>query len=220
MSRFLAPIHSWLFNKVKLHEGLEMDLVERFKSQYGDEIEKIVKDNIEKYGDILPNQPLEEIIDTNNIHGWLQNRISIAETRQAAILGDLFNKYNGNGIMLAKSVYEENGIKCGQDAQSNNDVDTAPDIYKTLNNYILDGMPCDNVNSVTKSEDDYLEYKQSHCLHIGYWKNVGVSSDVMYDLRTTWIGAFVSSANPQYKYQVAMENIGGQEGFNHKIFKK
>ena len=30
MSRFLAPIHSWLFNKIVLFEELESELIRRF----------------------------------------------------------------------------------------------------------------------------------------------------------------------------------------------
>ncbi|MTI48844.1 hypothetical protein [Sporosalibacterium faouarense] len=220
MSRFLGPIHHWLFNKITLHENLERELVDRFKSEYGDEIDEIVKDNRDKYGDPLPEKPLEEIIDTDNIHGWLQGKIEIVETRQASILGDLFKKYGTNGVLLSTSVYEDHGSKCGKDASNNYDVSSAEGIYKVLNNYILDGMPCDNANNVTEVEDDYLEYKQVQCLHIRYWKEAGVDPEKMYDLRRVWTESFVNEANPEFKYQVSIEDIDGQQGFKHKIFKK
>lgn len=220
MSRFLGPIHHWLFNKIKLHEELEQELVDRFKTEYGGEIDNIVEKNRKKFGDLLPNQPLEEIIDTDNIHGWLQNKISIVETRQTSILGDLFKKYKTDGVLLANTVYEQHGIKCGKMARENNAVSSAEDIYKTLNNYILDGMPCDNANNVTEISNDYLEYKQIQCLHIGYWNKAGVDSKKMYDLRSIWTEAFVNTLNPDFKYQVTIENIGETQGFRHKIFKK
>lgn len=221
MSRFLGPIHYWLFNKIKLYEDLEGEVISKFKKTYEEKkVEDILATNIEKHGEPLADKPLEEIIDTDNIHGWLQSRISVAETRQAAILGDLFNEYSTNGVLLAKQVYERHGIKCGEDARTNYQADTAEDIYKIINNYVLDGMPCDNVKRITKSEADYLEYKQVECLHIGYWNKVGVKGEIMYDLRTTWTQAFVNTLNPEFKYQVSVENIGDQEGFCHKIFKK
>lgn len=220
MSRFLGPIHYWLFNKIKLHEELEKELISRFKEEYGSEIDTIAKENRSKYGKLLPNDPLENIIDTDNIHGWLQNKISIVETRQAAILASFFKKYNSDGILLANSVYEQHGIKSGKDASNKYEVTSAENIYKVLNNYILDGMPCDNANNITEVKDDYLEYKQNQCLHIGYWKKVGVNPEKMYDLRRIWTEAFVNTSNPDFKYQVSIEDFNGDLGFKHKIFKK
>ncbi|KNF09801.1 hypothetical protein CLPU_2c02530 [Gottschalkia purinilytica] len=221
MSRFLAPIHKWLFNKIKLHEELEKEIVEGFRSQYGNEIDSIERDNIKKYGDRLPDSPLEEIIDTDNIHGWLQDKISIAETRQASILAYLFKQYKDNGILLAKSIYENNAIKHGKLAREGLGDTSAEDIYKIINNYVLDGMPCDNANSITKAEGDLLEYKQDHCLHIKYWNESKVDPKLMYDLRSTWIGTFVNTLNPDFKYQVSVEKIDGdREGFLHRIYKK
>ncbi len=220
MSRFLGPIHHWLYNKINLHEELEKDLISAFEEMYGEEVSNITKKNREQYGELLPNKPLEEIIDTDNIHGWLQNKINIVETRQANILGDLFDKYKADGVILANSIYEKHGTLCGKDANGKYNLNVAANIYKTLNDYILDGMPCDNVNNITKNEVDYLEYVQSHCLHIRYWRKAGVDPNKMYDLRRIWNEAFVNAANPSFKYQVDQELINGQEGFRHKIFKK
>jgi len=221
MSRFLAPIHFWLFNKIKYHEDLEKEVIKGFKEIFNsNEIDNIEKSNIKKYSSRIPDKPLEELIDTNNIHGWLQERIRIAKTRQAAILADLFQKYKDNGILLARNIYKQNGIALGKDARTKYNVSTPKDIYNALNNYILDGMPCDNVNSIDVSEDDYLEYSQLTCLHKRYWDEAGADQNIMYDLRTTWIEAFVNSANPDFKYQVSSEKIGQKEGFRHKIFRK
>ncbi|MGF7060820.1 hypothetical protein [Brassicibacter mesophilus] len=220
MSKALAPIHYWLFNKILLHEKLEEEIIQKFSEQFGNKVYDFEKDNIEKYGDRIPNVSLEGLIDTNNIHGWLQNKISTAETRQAGILADLFKEYKNNGILLAKLVYEQNGIKCGNDARTKYSVNSPKEIYDVLNNYILDGMPCDNVNNIIESDSNYLEYTQVRCLHIIYWNKVGIDPRIMYDLRSTWNGAFVNAANPEFKYQVDVENIGGIEGFKYKIYRK
>lgn len=221
MSRFLAPIHFWLFNKIKYYEELEKEIIKGFKAAYDEEeVDNIEKSNIEKYGNRIPDKPLEELIDTNNIHGWLQERIRIAETRQAAILADLFHKYKDSGILLAKNIYKQNGTKLGEDAKSKYNVSTPKDIYNALNNYILDGMPCDNVNSINAAEDNYLEYSQLNCLHKGYWNEAGAEPSIMYDLRSAWIRAFVNSANPDFEYQVTSEKLGQREEFRHKIFRK
>lgn len=220
MSRFVGPVHHWLYNKISIHENLEKDLVSAFEERFGQDVSDIVKKNREQYGDLLPDKPLEEIIDSVNIHGWLQSKISIVETRQANILGDLFDKYKTDGVLLANSIYEQNGTQYGKDASNKYNLDSAAAIHKILNDYILDGMPCDNASSITKNEKDYLEFVQSQCLHIGYWNKAGVDPNKMYDLRKIWNEAFVNAANSSFKYQVDQESINGQEGFRHKIFKK
>ena len=212
MSRFLAPIHSWLFNKIKLHEELESEVISKFVSKYGDDVYEVEKSNTIKYGERIPQAPLEDIIDQGNIHGWLQNKISIAETRQAGILSDLFNIYKSDAVELVKDVYIENAIKNASLARESVQAFNPEDIFKVINNFILDGMPCDSVNKIIESNDNLLEYEKVSCLHIDYWKSVGVDANIMYDLRYAWISAFVSTLNPDFEYKV--------EGSLHRIIKK
>ena len=37
----------------------------------------------------------------DNIHGWLQNKIAISETRQAKLLGDLIKRFGGEAERIA-----------------------------------------------------------------------------------------------------------------------
>ena len=78
MSLFLGKIHYWLFNKILWFEKLENEIINLAKEE-GFEIEKISTDIQRQYGEILPDKPLEELIDTSNIHGWLQGKIHSAE---------------------------------------------------------------------------------------------------------------------------------------------
>lgn len=151
MSRFLGPIHHWLFNKIVLHERLKKELILLYKDQYGSEIENIVTEMKNCYGLSIENNPLDQLIDTNNIHGWLQERISIAETRQAAILTQIFNRYGKEAVEIAIGAYGNQGARCGVEAQTKDQVDSGPSIYKSMNNYMLGGMPCDNVNNITSA---------------------------------------------------------------------
>lgn len=216
MSRYLGPIHHWLFDKIVLFESLEKDLMDTFRQTFGDEVEKISEKVRTHYGQPLENLPLEELIDTNNIHGWLQQKISIAETRQAAFLTEIFNNYGQKAIDIALSLYKKQGSLCGNDAKSKGKANNAIDLYKGLNDYILDGMPCDNVNNVSISESDHLEWKSSRCLHRGYWESAGADLDVFYQLRNIWIKAFIENANKNFIYKVTKD---GSE-WTHKIIIK
>jgi len=79
MSKFLAPVHSWLFNKIKLYENLEKDIINNFKVDSNMNINNILDLLDSNFEKPLGDAPLEEIIDVSNIHGWLQNRIKIAK---------------------------------------------------------------------------------------------------------------------------------------------
>lgn len=122
-------MHFSLFNKIKLHEELEEDLVKGFRDYLGDYVYTIEDTSIQRYGEKIPDKPLEELINANNIHNWLQERVDIAETRQVAILAKLFAKYKENRILLAKNIYEQNGIVLGRDSKTNYNVSNPNGIY-------------------------------------------------------------------------------------------
>ncbi len=220
MSRFLGPIHHWLFKKIQLHEALEAQLIHVYASKYGHEINGMVEKTVNKYGHPLSDAPLDQLIDTDNIHGWLQSRISIAETRQAAILTSVFQSHGQEAVEIAMDLYRQQGVQSGSDAKSKGQVESAPAIYKALNNYILEGMPCDNVNNVTVADPDLVEWKNTQCLHKGYWEAVGADIEVFYQLRAQWVKSFVENANEAFTYKVSNGDLNDTTGFVHQIIKK
>lgn len=209
MSRFLGPIHHWLFNKIILHENLEKNIKRSLINEFGEDIKNIHSSLENKYGNFIENKPLEDLINTNNIHGWLQNRINISEGRLAEFITISIDKYNDKAYEIIKNEYINQGSKCGKDAKDKYDISSAPSIYKTLNNYILDGMPCDNVNNIVVSEIDLLEWKVVNCLHKKYWESIGGNINIFYELKNLWIKNFVQKTNDEYNYtfKIANNNI-------------
>lgn len=216
MSAFLGPVHHWLFNKIILFENLEKNINKDVIVQYADKALGITEEMKTKYGEFIPNLPLENLIDTNNIHGWLQHRISIAETRHAATLKAFINILGEEVITISEKNYADQGREAGSIASQEIDVSNAPSLYKALNNYLLEGMPCDNVNSVMTSEPELLEWNSFRCLHKPYWDTVGADSDIMYKLRFSWIKNFIEKANSEFTYK----NEITTQGFVHKILEK
>ena len=206
MSRFLGPIHHWLFNKIRSNEELELNIIDNVQTKLNVNIDEIVSSSRSQIGDIMEDKNLEEIIDTDNIHGWLQEKITLVETRQAFVIKNIVDKFEGKGVDIIKETYKNKAIKCAKDAKLNSDVSSPASIYKALNNYILDGMPCDNVNNITVNEEDILEWKVGRCLHKGYWEKVGASTDLLYELRKIWIENFVQNANEDYRYEFKIED--------------
>ena len=216
MSRFLAPIHSLLFNKIKVTEDLEMNLINSFREVYGEEVTVIVNAINEKYGNPLEDAPLEDLIDSDNIHGWLQNKIAAAETRQAKLLGDLIEKFGEKAEKIAFNVFNNQANKLAKQSKDTYETGTAPDIYEALNVYILEGMPCDNANNITIKNVDVLEWQNNKCLHRSYWEIAGANVDTLYSLRFSWFKTFVETINSQFTHTVKPEG----SIFIHRIVRK
>lgn len=200
MSLFLGKIHYWLFNKILWFEGLEDELVKLAKKE-GLDIDTIENNINLKYGKKLSNKNLEEIIDKSNIHGWLQNRIHSSEGRMAAwthyILEDGTDK-----IEKLEEIYIDQGNKASKEVKANKDVTNAKEIYDSINDYILDGMPCDRVNEIIVQEENRVKWKKRICVHKEIWEEENVDVNIFYNLRNLWIKSFVNGVNSNFKYSV------------------
>lgn len=205
MSLFLGKIHYWLFNKVLWFEGLEGKIIEFTKNE-GLDVDKLEVKINQKYGEKLPNKKLEDMIDTSNIHGWLQGKIHSAEGRMAAWTNIILSN-NKDVILDMKKIYAEQGINAANEAKVKLNNITAEDIFNRMNDYILDGMPCDRVNEIISSNEDIVQWKRRICVHKEIWENEGISVEVFYNLRNEWINAFVVEMNNEYEYVQLDENI-------------
>lgn len=198
MSLFLGKIHYWLFNKVLWFEGLEDEIIQ-FANDNGIDIDKLKAEINFKYGQKLPEKNLEEMIDTSNIHGWLQEKIHSAEGRMASWTKVILEN-NEDYILDMRKVYEKQGVSAANEAKESLENINAETIFNSMNDYILDGMPCDRVNEVIDSSEESIMWKRRVCVHKDIWENEGISVDVFYELREHWINAFVNTMNNNYEY--------------------
>lgn len=199
MSLFLGKIHYWLFNKIQWFEILEEDIIEVAKEEgiYTDEI----RDKINKrYGEKLPNKPLEDMIDTGNIHGWLQSKINSAEGRMAAWISEIINN-SEKGINKIERVYINQGIKAAREVVAEGkSFEKAEELYNLMNDYILDGMPCDRVNEIIDSSEEMIKWTRRICVHKDIWNAENINVKYFYDFRGLWIKAFISELNKDFEY--------------------
>lgn len=201
MSLYLAPVHFWLFNKIKLSESLERDLEESLTNKFGNEVYSIFCNSLKEFGSFTENKPLDEIIDTSNIHGWLQDKVSKTELRTAYLLTNVINEFGEEALKTALDVYKKQGYICGNELKENNENQNALVLFKGLNNYILDGMPCDNANSILMKNDDLVEWENKKCIHKPYWDKVSGDITYFYNLRDQWIESFIATANNNFHYE-------------------
>jgi len=201
MSLFLGKIHYWLFNKIVWFENLEEKIIELAKLE-GLDIENLRKDIEDKYGEKLPNKPLEELIDTSNIHNWLQNQIHSAEKRTAAWT-KLLIEANEENLKKLENIYKEQGVVAAKEVlKEGKSVSSPKEIFDAMNDYILDGMPCDRVNEVISNEENKITWQARIDVHKDIWDKVGCDVNYFYNLRNAWIETFVSNLNNNFKYTV------------------
>lgn len=220
MSAFLAPIHTWLFNKILLAEDLERDLQTLYIDKYGDSAKELIQKSL-SYGEPIDNaKKIEDIIDVSNIHGWLQEKISKVETRTAYLITEMVNNYAKEAEVIAEACFEEQGKTVGEKARINEMSGNAEEIFNALNNYLLEGMPCDRVNRLIKSENNLIEWETTTCIHKKYWDVVKGDVNIFYKLRHTWTKAFIENCNGEYTYNfIEGLEYGGIMGVNQIIRK-
>ena len=199
MSLFLGKIHYWLFNKIVWFENLEKEIIKAAEKTNID-VEKAKKEIEAKYGEITPDMPLEDMIDTGNIHGWLQGKIHSAEGRMAAWVR-IITDNNPDDIVKIQNVYITQGIKAANEIKEENiEINTAAEMYNKINDYILYGMPCDRVDEIVENTPDTITWVKTICVHKDIWEKENVSVNQFYKLRDLWIEAFVNTVNSDFQY--------------------
>lgn len=143
MSENLGPIHYMMYDKIKFQDEITNYLLEGDTSKV-DEINKPVS-----------KEPLENLIDQANIHGWLDSKIDVVENRLNYALNHSDNtkeKMYEFGKMNAK----------GKDFSNFNT------LFTDLNMLLLDGMPCDRGLSAQVDEKGDLYLITNTNLHSKY----------------------------------------------------
>lgn len=196
MSLFLGKIHYWLYNKISWAEKVEKDMIQWAKSK-NLPIEQWTQENIERHGAPIGDKPLDEIIDTTNIHGWLQQQIESTELRQAALVTVILGQ-NSQNIEALNVIFIKHGEAAAKDS---GDIPDSPEgMFNALHDYILEGMPCDRVNKIVSSNDNEFIWKTTTCLHMPYWEQVKGDVRNFYVLREAWTKAFIESLNSKFSY--------------------
>lgn len=207
MSKFLGKIHYWLFDKIAWFESLEQEIIDWGKGKSDLSMLQWEKESIEKFGAPVGRVALEDVIDTSNIHGWLQDKINRAELRQAFIITKVIDSANGQNYKEdLKNIYKSQGTEAGAKHKGEYALETPDEIFNVINNYILEGMPCDRVNEVSENTKDVFSWFATTCLHTQYWNQVQGNVSNFYALREEWTRAFVESLSDEYAYEVKDEN--------------
>lgn len=198
MSLFLAPIHTWLFNKILILENIEKEIVTIINDE---KITQMHQKLLVQYGDFIPDEPLENLIDQTNIHGWLQERITLGEIRQAALVNALVTLDEKNWEKVKTAYYNVGG----EVAPKSGNLVTDPAVaFEMLNNVLLEGMPCDRVNKVVEQTANKITWVTTSCVHKANWESENVPVENFYRFKEAFTQGFVKAINENMIYTYEM----------------
>ena len=200
MSACLGPIHYWLYHKIQLQESLTGALIAVLPS----EKEKALTARLADTCGAVENRPLEEVIDSGNIHGWLQGQIAVAEARFAIAVTEL-----QRDSLCQLEALKQKARQIGQRAPLA-DVKSPQEAYQKLNDVLLDGMPCDRVNEVLEQDDSHILWRQRTDLHKSYWEQAGGDAKNYYVLRDEWISSMLEGSGLVFERSGEQFSIRGR----------
>ncbi len=222
MSAFLGHIHYWLYHKIGRVVQREQLIYEKAEEMCGATAEELQSQVRQIYGEPLPDTELGELIDHSNIHGWLQRQITIAETREAAFIKELIDTCGGTAQDIVLTAFAEHGKICGEHAkaQGKYDAETASGIYQAVNDYLLNGMPCDQNDVVITNDADKVVWEGDACLQERNWAKAGVDKTFMKECYQKWFAGFVTALNSALVYSQTADQSKGDPVNRHQIVKK
>lgn len=203
MSAFLGPIHYWLYNKIMLQEKIVEEIL-TLNEEAG--FVKELDDSMVIHCGIIENQPLENMIDSGNIHGWLQEKVDIVENRLSYVVTAIIKENDERMVQILERVYQL-GVEVFESIDEKEQWTSAEGIYKILNDMLLDGMPCDRVNEIISSSVDEVIYRRTRCIHETYWLEQGGFVMNYYEIRTKFVKGLL--ANTAFDY------VADEEGNYH-----
>ncbi|MBE6080500.1 MAG: hypothetical protein E7204_06660, partial [Veillonella sp.] len=81
---------------------------------------------------------------------------------------------------------------------------TPQEIYQIMQNYYLNGMPCDDGDTILADTADEYVWEGSHANQKGNWAKAGVDQTFMMAAYQAWFQGFVSAADPKFKFTVEL----------------
>lgn len=200
MAEKFAEIHIWMFNKIKLQNHFSEEIIK----QLSDESQVLqIRTDIEQSFP-FPTGNLDEIIDHDNIHQWLEKHLILTDRKLAWLLSQV--KDNPMTIKNLEDIFFRIGK---QHRDLYQPVWLKPSyVYRSITDALTEGMPCDKANQVISHDENHLTWEVSQCMHQESWQSQNADVNDFYAMRDAWIQGLLdgseftySSKHPQYHIQ-------------------
>lgn len=192
MSKYLGPIHNWLYEKIKIQDNFNEFIISSISND-------ALTNKVHLKYSALSTKPLVDQINTENIHGWLQEKVDYVEYKFAYIISIIISEDITNIDELKNIAFQ-----FGKDLPINK-FSSSKDIYNSLNDLLLDGMPCDNVNTILSEDKSELLLRQNINIHSKYFNSFSLDIEVYNIIRLKLIEGILS--NTDYLFNIISDDI-------------
>ena len=182
MSLFLAPIHQLMYDKIHSTDDLATAIAREDEA-----IEKALKDKFPS----IENAALENVIDTTNIHGWLAERVALAEERLAFA-----------ATAMAKDDEEKLLSIVKQSAEKLHFQGTAEEAFQTYDSFFLNGMPCDRVH-MPLNYDEGFAWQVTQNVHAPYYEDPALYERLI----DSWWEGLLENTELHYEHKGDLRHI-------------
>lgn len=186
MMEMIGPKPRWEYRKIELLNELNGDIAA--------EAEKNGWNLSDTYTVNMPD--LDRDCDPMNVHGWIQNMLDLVESNLAGITEEILRQHPEAMDALKETAYRF-GYRHAED------VTDALHAYQLLDDVLLNGMPCDDVNEVTKQSSDHVSWHEKQDMHGKYWKN----GEYYRELRNEVIRGLLSGSAVTYAYENGNQSL-------------
>ena len=138
-------------------------------------------------------RPLEEVVNPDDIHGWLSHAVAACERRFSAVVCGILREQPGRMGAL-KAVLRGMGKAFELPV-----IADAVHAYQAVHAILLDGMPCDFPFDFVQQGPQSVLWQVSTCPHAPYWmqgEDCGV--EIYYRLRDAWIEGALERSNVKH----------------------
>ena len=199
MSLFLGRIHYIMYDKILFQEEILNSLLDLLEDDKRLEIKKDLDENFP-----VEKGKLEDLIDSSNIHGWLNERVTRSENRLAKAVSILLKDFDLDKLKNKFFEIGEN-YKAG---------DTPMEVFSFITSKFLDGMPCDHALAILKNDEDEFVFKVASDVHKSIWKEF-VNPEIYWILRDSFIAGSLKYSS--LKYEKIEENYVIRKWLSGKI---
>jgi len=182
MKEKLAPIHFVQHNRIKIQENLEIFLTDLFNLQEIDEKSTAL------HGPRTSDEALEAQIDHDNIHGWLESHLVANEKRLSILSKEIMKVNDENALHLAHAEY---GKRLAESLKEKINFSNGQELFGSLNAVLLDGMPCDKINSMVEQDSNHLVWQSAKDVHFKYYEEQDLPGNLFLDLRKSFLTSFL-----------------------------
>lgn len=191
MSAFLGPIHFVMYAKIKDQERKIRDMV-HLADERG--WTRGLMDQVDAYKEGPDLGDLRDLVDMDNIHGWLSERVLATEARYLYTVHAILSEDYEKRLEELKEIERLYGEKAGSTMDENLSLDEA---FSFLRDKTLDGMPCDGGIMPMDITWPKLVYKIDMKVHPGFSGNN--MEEEFFLLREAWLEGFSKATDIEAK---------------------